>query len=406
MTDEAPLAYAAAPTSKARSTSAHVDALGTVACVFLALITVGFAAFRFAADALPIGASRNADRTFFTSVNAVTLSGFEQSFASVPNFPTIGRVLLATLAIGGALTTIIGGAHFLRALTGAPVRTRVLVAVATLIVVVPAAVGLIVSGFDGVYAATRLGLSTTGDARRSVAWLVALGVPAVVAPAMWLTRRDGASRAIGATLGVAVALYVASTLVLAVVAGDWPRDLSAAAMANQAARNLNAGSTLAVDASAGVGLNAAWTHRAGATPWATLALMAIGTVPGGVGAGVGLLPLVIVGRRAWSRTSIDAVEDALLGPAVLSIAAWVAVAFATLLVLAATQPAAPGDRLLFIVVSATSNVGLSHDPIDLTSHGLFVLSLAMLAGRMLPIATLCAMAIAADRARASRESVS
>jgi Trk-type K+ transport system membrane component len=36
--------------------------------------------------------------------------------------------------------------------------------------------------------------------------------------------------------------------------------------------------------------------------------------------------------------------------------------FATLLALLATNPDQPADRLIFLVVSAVSNVGLSHNP--------------------------------------------
>ena len=81
----------AADATPPRPAAAHWDALGTTACVFLALVTIGFAAFRRAGAVLPTGASRNVDRAFFTSVNAVTLTGFEQSFAEVPNFPAAGR---------------------------------------------------------------------------------------------------------------------------------------------------------------------------------------------------------------------------------------------------------------------------------------------------------------------------
>jgi Trk-type K+ transport system membrane component len=54
----------------------------------------------------------------------------------------------------------------------------------------------------------------------------------------------------------------------------------------------------------------------------------------------------------------------------------------------AVQPELPGDKLLFIASSAVGCVGLSQDPIAMTSTGLFTLSLAMFAGRFAPLVVL------------------
>ena len=62
------------------------------------------------------------------------------------------------------------------------------------------------------------------------------------------------------------------------------------------------------------------------------------------------------------------------------------------LALAAGQPQMPADRLIFLTISAVSNVGLSHDPISIVGPGLFLLSLLMLAGRLAPLAVLWWMA--------------
>ncbi|MDQ3441428.1 MAG: hypothetical protein M3478_13885 [Planctomycetota bacterium] len=62
--------------------------------------------------------------------------------------------------------------------------------------------------------------------------------------------------------------------------------------------------------------------------------------------------------------------------------------FVTVLCLLATEPGQPGDRLLFLAVSAVSNVGLAHNPVSIVKEGMFVLSAAMLLGRLVPLAIL------------------
>jgi Trk-type K+ transport system membrane component len=56
------------------------------------------------------------------------------------------------------------------------------------------------------------------------------------------------------------------------------------------------------------------------------------------------------------------------------------------------EPQREGDRLLFLAVSALSNVGLSHDPVSMTSAGLDVLLAAMLLGKLVPLGMLWWMA--------------
>ena len=52
----------------------------------------------------------------------------------------------------------------------------------------------------------------------------------------------------------------------------------------------------------------------------------------------------------------------------------------------------PADHVLFLAISALSNVGLSHNLVQLSPAGPFILSAAMLAGRMTPLLILWWMA--------------
>ena len=79
------------------------------------------------------------------------------------------------------------------------------------------------------------------------------------------------------------------------------------------------------------------------------------------------------------------------------IGAYGSLVFAGTVGLLATEPGQPADRLLFLVVSAASNVGLSQNPVSTTGNGLFILSAVMLLGRVLPLAALWwAVAVARD----------
>jgi Trk-type K+ transport system membrane component len=58
----------------------------------------------------------------------------------------------------------------------------------------------------------------------------------------------------------------------------------------------------------------------------------------------------------------------------------------------------PADQLLFLSVSATSNVGLSHDALSLVTWPLGTLSILMLLGRAVPFLVLWWMAETTDGA--------
>jgi Trk-type K+ transport system membrane component len=64
---------------------------------------------------------------------------------------------------------------------------------------------------------------------------------------------------------------------------------------------------------------------------------------------------------------------------------YVVLVISCLMLLLSTQPQLGADRLLFLAISAASNVGITHEPVKITGTGLYVLSATMLIGRLLPI---------------------
>jgi Trk-type K+ transport system membrane component len=52
----------------------------------------------------------------------------------------------------------------------------------------------------------------------------------------------------------------------------------------------------------------------------------------------------------------------------------------------------PADGGVFLIISALSNVGMSHDPVSVVGKGSYLLSGIMLIGRLAPLAVLWWMA--------------
>jgi len=123
-------------------------------------------------------------------------------------------------------------------------------------------------------------------------------------------------------------------------------------------------------------------------------LMMIGAGSGGTGGGLKLTTLLVLmtclPRILASRAQKDDIR--LFHMAFFSLTMLVATIGLSHFLLLAFVPEAPADRLLFLAVSAVSNVGLSHEAVGLTGAGLWIISLAMLAGRILPILILWRMA--------------
>jgi trk system potassium uptake protein TrkH len=121
--------------------------------------------------------------------------------------------------------------------------------------------------------------------------------------------------------------------------------------------------------------------------WVLILLMAIGGVSGAAAGGIKLTTLAKLwtGIRAVLRG--DAPGRA-FGIALVWIGLYAVIAFATLLGLLATNPDQPADRLVFLVVSAVSNVGLAPNPVSIVGPGMFILAGAMFLGRVVPLAVL------------------
>jgi hypothetical protein len=364
--------------------SVALDVLSTIGCVFLALLTAGFAAFRML-KTLPPGASANVDVSFFTAINALTLTGFSHNNAAVPDYPMSGKLVLVVLAVGGALLSLVGGGYFLSRATGVRLSHRSLWLAASAIIFGPMVLSAWVGATDLVFASTSFGQIASPSismAGRVVLEAVAVpGLVGVVALLCVFSKRAVAGAAVGRRRDLAnsvlamCVLYLCGTVML-----RWAGETG-----------WLGASMLSLDMR-GLGLAGERVDATPATLWLSIALMSLGAGPASTAGGLGVLPLVIVGRCAWDALRGREVDGA-LGVAVAWISAYVLTIAGVVLGLTVFEPAVTGERLLLLAVGSVSNVGRSIDPLATTGGGLFVLSGGMVVGRLLPLAMLGWLAV-------------
>jgi len=129
--------------------------------------------------------------------------------------------------------------------------------------------------------------------------------------------------------------------------------------------------------------------------WMLAAMMVLGPAAGGTGGGLKGTTLFVL-FRGVHRSYLGERTDRAFAIAAAWLAAYTLLIFLGFSVLLACAPQIPGDRALFLTISAASNVGWSHDPVSLVKSALTTLSVIMLLGRMMPMAVLCWMAKSAS----------
>jgi hypothetical protein len=365
--------------------------------VYLAFTVFGVVAFHIPGIGV-VGQELSFRRLVFAAVNATTLTGFQQDVGSSLVGAEILRLILTlggtlfTLTVGGiavarvarmrysdgqvalgalivtAVTTI-GGAAFLLDAQNRTMVPALLQAASAF-------------GNSGLYAGRLPGVLDwqTHAVLLPLAFLGTLGVPVL----MEVFDRVAGGRKLSThsklVFVLSAAFYAAGFLLLAVVeeahSGEiaWRQTLARA-------------SVFSIDArTAGLPFEFA-RNFARTSQWLIVALMIVGGSPGGTASGL---------KTTTFWRLFTGVRDNLRGyhvPRSFGVAAcWIAGYFAIVLLgfllLLKSEPEFSVDQLLFLCVSAVSNVGLSHDPISITGNGLFTLSAMMLAGRLAPLAVL------------------
>ena len=389
------------PATPVRPPPPELLAPGVLVPAFILLIVVGYALFTHGVGTVA-GNELSKHQAVMVAVNAATLTGFQQA-RNPADYTLAGQVLTLALMVAGSLFSLVGGGLAVVRIARLPYRDQTVALAAAAAVVGALLIGVIAGAgpgrtrFDGAYQAVsafgNCGLYTGrlpagGDGR--TLWLLlplavagSLGLPVLLdlGHGRWSSHTR---RALTASAGA----YLLTVLALVPVMA-WKGSIAATGTALP--NTFAVASLEAVNArSAGFPFEFV-TELPAAAAVVLMVAMAVGGAPGGTAGGVKVTAVAAVAIG---------VRDALLGRPVrraFGVAVGWVVVYAGLLVavtvaVVLAEPELPGDRALFLAVSALGNVGLSHDPVSPSIPGRYVLSIAMLLGRVLPVLVLWTVA--------------
>ena len=360
---------------------------------YLMLIVLGVIVFLLPGATIK-GNAFSFERCVFTVINAITLTGFQQSVPLDDYGPTGLACVLTLTIIGSLFTLIVGGVGVTRLLRLPFSDARIITATLyTYVVAVSLGAAIVAEPGRGLVASATQAASAFGNsglylgrlpsvaewrthvALMPLAFLGALSIPVLLEITDLIFLRRPPSLNSRVVLAISAALYLMGLILLT----PWGRADLATVLA--------AGSGLSIDSrSAGLPLYALGSLSR-VSQWVLIVLMLIGAAPGSAGGGMKVTALFHLFRgtkRALNRQP----GLRITGIAAVMIVSYLALVLVTTLALLATIPEVPGERVLFLAASAVGQVGLSHDYIAFQGAGNYVLSAAMLLGRALPLAIL------------------
>lgn len=359
---------------------------------FFFCAAAGAVVLRFTAN--PSGNPMPPDRALFASVSAITLTGFELAPTAVRDFQPRGQIAVFALTLAGTLFALMAGTSLVSSLLGLGHSRRRIVAFAVAVTAAMTGLGagfLMLRGqaiFPTVFSAAAAFGSSGASIQRPwglmdprlhmillpLATLGAMGMPLLMEFWAMLAGTSRLSEYGRRVLRLSAIAYLAGLVGLLILqAGEM--ESAREAVASSSALSLDARS---------LGLMFSplpWTRAA---QWFVVVLMLIGGAPAGTAGGLRLTTVAVLvdGTRKLLRGQTPPRE---LGFALYWTGLFLAMACLTMLMLLASEPRLPGDRIAFLAVSAIGNVGLSHDPISMTGTSLYIGSMAMLAGRLAPV---------------------
>lgn len=355
------------------------------------LMIVAFAILR-SGHATLRGNELTVDRAVFMVVNTITLSGLKLP-VSVNEYKPLGQAVIFALMVAGTLASLIVAGRAIARLVDLPHFPLVGKAVAIYCVAVVIGAQILAASGLSVWQAIFQAASAFGNAGfvigKPLGWMDwqthlvllplaiigGLGIP--VLRDIWssLVDRKSMHWHTSAVLWMAAGIYLVS-LVMIMLAEllDGAQFRDALALASTEALNSR---TLGMPMEA-------FERLARPSQWIVLILMGIGANLGGTGGGLGAITLFIIARDS-RRLLVGQTIGRSLGFACIWLGVYLAIVLTTTILLIADQPRAGADRMFFLAISAVSNVGTSHESVLLTRTGLYVLSGAMLLGRLAPI---------------------
>lgn len=377
---------------------------------YIFMILLGFFALQGRGVATPAGNELNPDRAVFTSVNAATLTGFQLSMHP-SEFFVPGKLILLILTVLGTIFTLVVGGLAVKRILRLDWPDRRIVGAAFLL----EAFVLLIGAFSAAGRHTVVG----GMTQTAAAWANSglyvdlppgpfdlfthvvllplavfggLGIVVVLQLKDYLWHHTPLLRHTQVVLRMTALLFLVGFVGCVVLqlldleslgmrkteswtsaAGRlWPRVLVNASLLSLNVRT------------AGMNVLPLYSFKGGPLTFFLLPLMMIGASPGGTGGGLKtttvyeLFKAPIRALRGEGVSRTFGIAAAWLGLYLLAL-----LFFQVMLLWA--EPQMPGDRVLFVTVSALSNVGLSHDVLSMTRSSLLLVSAAMFFGRITPL---------------------
>lgn len=365
---------------------------------YLILLAAGFVWLRLP-GATVAGNEMNVQRAVFTAVNAGTLTGFQQA-VPLDDYGASGKACVLTLTVGGMLFSFLVGGLALVRIAKLPYTDGQVISATLFTVVFATGCGtaMLLEPSRGILASVTQALSALGnsglalgklpgvtDARTHFALLPlavagGLSIPVLMELADAVFKRQKLSNHTRTVLTLSALVYLLGLLLLA----PWftPKPQTSLAI----------GSALSLDSrSAGFALLPIGSIIR-PVQWLLIVWMIIGAAPGGSAGGIKVTSLYHVFRAARLLLT-GQTPGRIAGVAIVWVSAYLLLTLLTLIGLLATLPELPADRAAFLAVSAVGNVGLSHDPVSFAGGAMYVLSSAMLLGKLAPLCVLwwCAM---------------
>jgi trk system potassium uptake protein TrkH len=371
---------------------------------YLAAAIIFTLIFHFA-DVAAHGNEVNLDRAFFTAVNALTLTGFQQTMGirEMRAAGPIGPVLLFILTVAGALTSLIVGAlAAVRVLKMPHTVSQIVYAALTCVLLTTLGGGAVLSMggrsvFESLFQATSafcnsgVWLGAAPGTASASAYFVLLpliilggfGLPVLIELTDRAFGGPPISRHSKMVILLAAGTYLFGFVALvlaqlpAAVGGGWGAWRSTLASCSVQAINAR---------TAGLPFQSPAVFTA-AGQWVLMLLMLIGAAPAGTAGGFKTTTLFQLGQGISHAIKGKPVSR-VTGIAAVWLAAFFVALFIGILALVQLVPQIAPDQLVFLACSAIANVGLCHDPVSITGGGLFVLSGLMLFGRIGSLAVL------------------
>lgn len=409
---ELPLEYAAAR-SAAAALGVEDFAANLVRWLFpvyIFIILVGFFVLR-SPGIMPAGNELNPDRAVFTSVNAATLTGFQLSMhPSV--FDLTGKITILLLTILGTLFSLIVGALAAKRILRLAWPDRRLYVWALVIEVIVLVVGAFASGGGG---PERI---VGGMVQTAAAWgnsgiyvdvppaanqvythvvLLPLSVFGGLGLVVVIQIFDGLMRRTPLLPHSRVVLQMTAGLFLIGLVGcvllqlldlealGWRKGESWGAAAGRLLPRIlvNASVTSVNARTAGMNIEPVYAFPR-AMVFLVMLLMMVGASPAGTGGGLKTTTIYELFRAPW-RALRGLPVSRTFGIAASWLGLYLLAAAFFQIMLIWAEPQMPGDRVLFVTISALSNVGLSHDVLSMTRSSLLLVSAAMFFGRITPL---------------------